>query len=272
MRTEPRHPLLKYFRMFGHKIVSVSGLVAVAFLPLEGGASKLTIVRDGKSDYVIVLPGKGDTARVQRAGNVLRSILAKSTGAELPIVKEPEKTGGKPAFYLGKTESARRAGLPVDKITGWAYLNQVVGKDIYLVGHDGLSPVKGRYPIEYLGTLKAVTAFLESQVGVRFVLPGAYGTHIPRHRTLTIDANMKVLWQPVFDYVIGRAPRDRPYGVALNLFGGTDVLYSYGGHSYYAAVPAERYGKTHKEYFALIGGVRTPRGNHLCISNPDSRG
>ena len=50
-----------------------------------------------------------------------------------------------------------------------------------------------------------------------------------------------------------------------------------GGHTYYAAVSQQKYGKTHPEYYALIGGERknaewtreSPYGHHLCSSNPD---
>ncbi|MDP6354740.1 MAG: DUF4838 domain-containing protein, partial [Planctomycetota bacterium] len=67
--------------------------------------------------------------------------------------------------------------------------------------------------------------------------------------------------------------RNRSHNPRQGLCSGEQFLWavsgglSYGGHSYYDAVPAKEYGKTKPEYFALIGGLRTPTGNHLCITN-----
>jgi len=231
--------------------------------------ARLTIAAAGESRYAIVVPDDADPGRIAQAADLLRKTIAEAAGAELPVVKESALAPGTPAFYLGKSRAARRAGLPLDKVKGWAYLNQAVGNDVFLVGQDGEAGVKDRKDIEFLGALKAVIGFLEDQVGVRFFLPGAHGTYVPRAEQLTVDAAMEKFWAPRFDYVIGRAPRDRVLAVALNLFGRTPVLCTYGGHSYYKAIPAKKYGKTNPDYFALIGGVRTPRGNHLCVANAE---
>jgi len=259
------------------------GLGAVAWLLSCAGAAeaaaagRLTVVAEGKSRYAIVVPDDADQGRIAQAAQLLQTVIAQAAGARLPIVKESALQRGTPAFFLGKSQAARTAGLPVDKVKGWAYLNQVSGHDIFLVGEDlaaGMKTRHGELDLEYLGTLKAVTAFLEDQVGVRFFMPGEYGRYIPKLERLTVDAGMKVSWAPPFDYVIGRAPQGRaPYArvcaVALNLFRFSPLVLTYGGHSYSEAVPATVYAKTHPEYFALIGGVRTSRRNHLCISNPD---
>jgi len=251
------------------------GLGALAWLLLWTGAAaaaeaaRVTVVAEGRSRYAIVVPDEADQGRIAQAAQLLQTVIAQATGATLPVVKESALQKGTPALYLGKSQAARRAALPVDKVNGWAYLNQVVGKDIFLVGEDGAAGILATRNIEHLGTLKAVTAFLEDQVGVRFLLPGKYGTYVPKRERLTVDPAMKVFWEPRFEFVIGRSPRDRVHAVAMNLFGRTPVLFSYGGHSYYTAVPANVYGKTNPEYFALVGGVRASRGPHLCISNLD---
>ncbi|HRU05171.1 MAG TPA: DUF4838 domain-containing protein, partial [Candidatus Brocadiia bacterium] len=139
------------------------------------------------------------------------------------------------------------------------------------VGQDGEAGIADRKDIEYLGTLKAVTAFLEQQVGVRFLMPGKHGVYVPKHDMLSVDADMSVFWEPKMAFVTGRAPKDRVVAVAGNYFGRTPVVYSYGGHSYYSAVPAKTYGASHPEYFALVGAQRTSKGNHLCIANPEVR-
>ena len=248
-------------------------LVSVALATASAAGETIEIAARGKSPYAIVVPDQADQKRVLPAAELLQEVVQKAAGAKLPIVKESELRQGTPAIYLGKSRAARKARLPVDEVQGWAYLNRTVGRDIFLVGDDGLYAVKSRRPVEHLGTLKAVTTFLEEQVGVRFVMPGEKGLCVPRLDRIDVDARMNASWKPRFDFVTGanttlRGMRDKAYAAANNLFGSNPVMRSYGAHSYYTAVPAKVHGKTHPEYFALLGGVRTPKGNHLCISNP----
>lgn len=267
--------------------------LVAAFLSFAGAdsarAEEMEVVANGKSGYVIVVAEDNvDKAKMTQAAGLLRSLIAEATGVELPVVKESEAPAGKPAIYLGKSQVARRRGLPVDEIKGWGFLNRAVGRDIFLVGENraGWGQVGGFSG--YAGTLKAVTAFLESQAGVRFVLPGRMGTHVPKLERLTVDAKMNVSWSPLFQFVIGRRvspPNGQteysPYAVANNFFGryanDTEVFKSYGSHSYPAVVPQEKYSKAHPEYFALLKtkdavGRNPMSKNHLCISNPHVHG
>lgn len=234
-----------------------------------GQPPEVCLVEDGASAYRIVVPDDADQERIARAATLLQTTIARATGVTLPVVRESALAAGEPALYLGKSQAARRAGLPVDEVHGWSCLVQVVGRDLFLVGEDAQDPVQARYVIEHLGTLKAVVLFLEQQVGVRFLMPGELGTYVPHLSRLAVPSDLKLSWRPVFDYVTGGSPRDPIVNVAYNMPRGNPVLYSYGGHSYYDAVPEKVYGETHPEYFALVGGKRTPAGNHLCISNPE---
>jgi len=252
-------------------------------------AEELEVVAHGKSNYVIAVAEDGvDKGKITQAADLLRSLIAEATGVELPVVRESEASAGKPAIYLGKSQAARRRGLQIDEIRGWGYLNCVAGRDIFLVGEDraGWGQVGGFSG--YAGTLKAVTAFLESQAGIRFVLPGRMGVQVPKLERLTVDAKMNVSWSPRFQFVIGRRvspPNGQteysPYAIANNFSGryanDTEVFKSYGSHSYPAVVPQEKYLQTHPEYFALLkikdAGERNPMSkNHLCISNPKVHG
>ena len=230
--------------------------------------AQITLVADGKSPYVIAVADAADP-RLAQASALLQSGLQRATGVKLPVIAEAAVAAGSPAFYLGKGQAAQRAGLPLQKLTGWACLIQAVGQDIYLVGDDAQDPVEAAYVVEHSGTLKAVVTFLEDQVGMRFLMPGEHGIYVPKLDRLAVSADLKTFWRPVFDYVMGGSPRDPLVNVAYNMPRGNAVIFSYGGHSYYSAVPEKEYGQTHPEYFALIGGVRTPAGNHLCVSNSE---
>ena len=254
------------------RVVSLCCTAALAAVPVAAEVPRLEIIAQGKSAYVIAIPDDAGATSVNAAAKLLQSKLFEATGVTLAISRESQVAAGSPAIYLGKSQAARRAGLPLEALHGWACLDRVVGRDVFLAGEDGAAAASGKAGMEPQGTTKAVTRFLEEQAGVRFVLPGERGTHVPKLERLAIDAAMDRSWTPVFDYVIGRTSTDRAYAVANNFFGQTALLRSYGGHSYYSAVPAKDYAEKHPEYFALIGGVRDARGNHLCISNPEVQG
>ncbi|MHC4873540.1 MAG: DUF4838 domain-containing protein [Planctomycetota bacterium] len=245
-------------------------------------ADQISIVADGKSDYVIALAEKGvDETRIKKAAQFLQETIKKSTGAVLPIMGE-SKAKGKPAIYLGWSEMAKKAEIDVKKYTDWSYLNRTVGKNIFLVGQDRETKIKpgNRQPVTGVyGSFKAVTAFLDDQMGVKFLMPGDYGTFVPKAKDFKVDSAMNKSWKPLFKYLSGRMsnyyPRNRnhlgntAFGFATHMFGPSEFMYTYGGHSYYTAVPKDKYEKTNPEYFAEKDGVRSSKGNHLCISNAE---
>jgi hypothetical protein len=233
-------------------------------------STPINLIDHGKSTYSIVIPSATTDTRQNRtlnlAANLLQSTLQKSTGAQLPIVSEENWKAATPAIYLGKTIAAQKAGLPLDKITEWTTLNVARNQNVFLVGNDATSAITGS-TFEYQGTLRAVTLFLES-IGVRFLMPGqTYGTFVPTLDGVAVPGDLNDRQTPYLTYFTGRVPHDDVYAAANN-FLMSDVYKSFGGHSYYTAVPAAEYAKTHPEYFILKNGVRSSAGNHLTISNP----
>jgi len=271
-------------------------LITLLFYPVldSVGAEKITVVADGKSDYVIAVAENGGNAKkTMQAALLLQKLTAEATGVSLPIMAESKVKEGTSAIYLGKSKAATKAGIDVKAVKGWSYQHRAADGNIYLIGEDltgkdikRWAKGKKRWVTDKqggsAGTLKAVTAFLERFVGVRFVFPGPLGIHVPKVKKVTVPSNLNVSWSPPFQYIVGRAVRPKsggklftpysPYGIALNYFGrngqDTMVLKHYGSHSYPAVVPTKKYFKSNPEYFALIGGKRTGRGNHLCVSNP----
>ncbi len=248
--------------------IFLSSILLIASTLRGADARELVVVDKGESPYVIAVAAKADADRIAEAALLLQETVAAATGVELPVVNEAAVASGTPAIYLGKSDAARRAGLPVDDIRGFAALNRTVGQDIFLIGEDGSGTALYGLTAQFRGELKSVTTFLEQQVGVRFLLPGAFGRQIPKRDRLTVSAALDVTASSPFAYITGRSGRDPAYDAANNYFGNR-LVRSYGGHSYYDAVPTREYGKSHPQYFALIGGVRTPKDNHLCITNPE---
>jgi len=241
---------------------------------------EIILATNGASDYVIVVPDGDDPRdRVKKAADLLQTILEEAAGCKLPVCKEAEAPVDKPHIYLGKTKAAMGAGVPVDKLKEWNFCKRVAGKDLFLAGLDASANITNRDDKEYLGTFKAVTSFLEDEVGVRFLLPGTNGLYVPKLPELAVDAGLNVVATPKIPYCYGRfyggsggwrVLSEQRINIANNQL--DMVFYAcYGGHSYYSAVPVKKYAETHPEYFALIGGKRSPgeKCEHLCISNPE---
>ena len=256
------------------RILTISGFFALAILSLN--ARELQLVSNGKSDYQIVVPAKSPNKSLERFSAIsvklLQNCLKESTGAVLPIIKENNREKSKPAIFLGDTEFAKRNGVDAGKLKGWTYIEKVVGKNIILAGCDRpvVPGVKSRAPSKYvLGTLKATTSFLKSELGVRFLLPGPNGIEIPKINSITVSDDMNIKKTPYLNLNTGRSS-EPVYDVANNYFH-VNAFKTHGGHSFYNAVPKSEYAKTHPEYFALLAGKRNPAANHLCISNPEVR-
>ena len=260
----------------------------------------LTITSGGTSEYVIVVPDEetnivqqtsdhlqynpsmwwphGPPSGVKQAANLLQSVLAEAAGCKLPVFKEAEAPGNKPHIYLGRTRTAKESGVPVETFKEWTFCKRAVGENLFLAGLDApppswvLNDPSANVDVKWYGTrgtLKAVISFLEDEVGVRFLLPGTNGIYVPKLVEIKVDAELNVTAAPEFLYCGARAFFD-VYDIANNYFPIVYFYNSYGGHSYYSAVPVDKYAKTHPEYFALLDGNRDPnQDNHLCISNPD---
>lgn len=246
-------------------------------------AAELTIIADGRSDYMIAYAADADQSKITEAAELLRDLLARSTGVELPIYAESDAPADAPTIYLGRTQAARQRGLPVDEVKEWSYLMRVVGDDLFLVGEDR-APRPGE-PQQgfsgYAGTYKAVTTFLERVAGVRFVLPGRLGIQVPERQRIAVAADLDHSWSPLFDYVVGRRVVSYsgqheydPYAIANNYFGrfsnDTHVVWTGGSHTWGDFVPRSHYIDSHPEYFGLFKGKRDPhKRNILCLSNPE---
>ena len=257
-------------------------------------AADLVLLRDGKSDYQIVVPDTLATPALTEGLNQTARLLQtafKANGAEVKVVPESQRDAAKPALFLGDTAFARAQGVEVAKLKGWSYVHRVVGRDVLIAGREQPAPGAAKSPRrgdwDRLGTTKGVTDFLRQYFGVRFLYP-ELGPHEPVKNAARIDllaspafeflptptvavpADLHVQKTSVFDSWTGFPPRGSFYDLANNRFPRVDD--AFGGHTYERAVPPEKYFKTHPEYYALLGGQRmNPSGANAqyCISNPE---
>ena len=140
-------------------------LIITAVIFFSCSDKQLFIVKDGKSDYSIVIPENADSLTL-KAANELQKYIKTSTGALLPVttVNDPEYVGKKILVGIKPEENIKT--LP-DEI--W-HVNKA--KLLFIGGGNGKS------------TLYSVYSFLEKYAGVRFLTPEA--EIVPENKDLII--------------------------------------------------------------------------------------
>ena len=209
------------------------------------------------------------------AAEEVRDDINEATGLKLKAL--PASKAKHPAIYIG-AEFAKSAGFDLSDLKWYDNAIAERGGSIYLFGNDRAGrkpdPVEFRWGIGWfrciLPSVKAATRFLETAVGVRFLMPGKVGTEIPERKEVSLaDGNVSTE-RPSLIYSNGRSGYDGMIFRIANGIWGMGAFHTYGGHTYVEACPAGKYFKSHPEYFALRNGKRIySRFNELCISNPD---
>ena len=255
------------------KRMLLAGTALLAAACAVCGAADIEIAKDGKSDYQIVVPENGKDKNIDgfinASARLFQNCIIEAAGVSLPIIKESGYDKTKPAVFIGDTAFARANGVDTVNMQNWAYVNKAAGRNIILAGADrpNLPNQKDSSFTSYiLGTVKAVTLFLQDNAGVKFLLPGANGIESARQSVISCPADLNINKKPLILFNTGR-PTELFYDIANNYYS-CNGFKLYGGHSYYSAVPKDVYGKRNPEFFALLGNKRNPASNHLCISNP----
>ncbi|HZT41118.1 MAG TPA: DUF4838 domain-containing protein [Chthonomonadaceae bacterium] len=216
---------------------------------------EITLVKNGRSDYAIVIPPDAPPA-IQHGAQELQRFLKQMSGAELPILTEDEAVGAgdhvirieqDPA--LGEEELRIRTEPPRLILSGG-------GKR---------------------GALYACYALLEDVLGCRWYT--ARISKIPKSRTIALGP-LDIHQKPAFEY---REPYyteslDRDWAVRNRTNGslqhldesvGGRVAYGKFVHTFNDLVPPDVYFDKHPEYFSLINGKRMKGYYQLCLTNPD---
>ena len=130
------------------------------------------------------------------------------------------------------------------------------------------------------GLLYGVYAFLEEELGIRFLEPAV--THVPRRSEIRLP-ELDKSGAPVMEY---REPslwelRDPDFAARRRVNGllRREDIPKYGGgvgyaegffvHTFTKLLPPDIYFNDHPEYYAEIGGQRIREKTQLCLSNPD---
>ncbi|NOY61128.1 MAG: DUF4838 domain-containing protein [Calditrichaeota bacterium] len=228
---------------------------------------KILLVREGQSDYVIVISDNASPSE-KYAAKELQKTIEKTSDNKMPIVSVTNAPNTK-RIFIGQSSltDSLLSKTYTDNMSGEEFFIRTVGRDLLIVG--------GRKR----GTMYGVFTFLEDYLGCRWYTADVI--KIPQKTTLSIPS-INVRQKPAFEY---RMPfyteafdrtwathnKVNGYGADLPPEVGGKVKYAKGyfGHTFYTLVPPEKYFKKHPEYFSLVRGKRVKDRGQLCLTNPD---
>jgi hypothetical protein len=245
-------------------------VVVVALAVLAGSAcavrcGQLVLAQDGRTNYQIVTHDRA-TAPQRHAAQELASFLKQISGADFPVVRQADWSGG-PAIFVGPSVAARQVapGLYVGDLGHDGFVIRTSPPHLILAGG------------EPRGTLYAVYTFLEDHLGCRWWTSTA--STIPRHTTIKLgpinDRQVPMLEyrEPFFaDAFDGDwAVRNKANGASARLDEARGGKITYQGfvHTFASLVPPGEYFAQHPEWFAFTGGKRSDGYVQLCLTNEE---
>jgi len=210
-------------------------LIAMAVLAQQG----VEIVRDGEPLATIVLADEAP-AQVAEAAEMLASYVEQSSGALLPVANEAPADAV--SIHIGHTARAEAAGINQSDLDGDGF--DIVFPDSSTIIIPGAGP---------WGTEFGVCEFLARYVGVRWVMPGPDGTHVPVRDTIAVPRE-PVRSEPVFfsrkmSVLRGRAQTE---WARRNRMHGRVQFH----HNLRDLSDWETYPDTHPEFSPIINGKR----------------
>ena len=247
---------------------------------VTGKKPVLTMVKDGKVNFEIVVPADAAPS-VKFAGNEAAELLGKAFGTKLKVLK---KASGKcPAIILGSPEYAAKLGIDVNQLDRDGFVIRTFPGGVLIAGHDDPQKTERELLADH-ATIFGTYDFLERFAGMKFYLPGDYGTIIPKMKNWTLP-EIDIYERPDFlqrDYSdYSGKPGSELAGKARltnNLRNRRQTRMPYRCHSLQRMAYGNRFGSSHPEYFALqsngkrcIDNEYTARGHsdgsHFCYSS-----
>ncbi len=254
-------------------LASFMTLTTLAFAGCSGGDSSLTtstvrglhertvsetnvdLVKNGKSDYAIVIGAEEENDSVLFAVDELIQNFFRATGISLEVMTDAEVSYTETSKFLsiGNNELVKQAGVTYDQseLGPAGYVVQTKGNSVFMVGATGD------------GSLYAVYGWLTEQFDYEYYSIGEIAIEQDLFNEKLLNVNLKE--KPDFDYrlsnfgeawfdttVAYRARVNSPNNVWVN-FNGVDY------HTSFNIVPPEIYKEDHPEWYARSG-------EQLCFS------
>lgn len=234
-----------------------------AFLPLLGTAllasacsSGIELADNGRSDYRIVIAADADSltqltaARFQRYFNQISQ-------ATLPIVTDAEAATPKEIVFGPTNRAAAGDTVTLDHLGADGFVIYTQGPTLHIAGRTSRGTMNGMYSLldDYFGCRK-----YSAKVEV-----------IPQQETVTLPEQIYDRQVPIITFrdTHYRGTNDQGYvdwhKLSHDSVGGKPDWGSW-VHTFGVLLPADKYFKTHPEYFALVNGKRAT--TQPCLSNP----
>lgn len=209
----------------------------------------IELVKNGKTNYVIVLPINADEME-GKAAEELKKYLSKISNADFVIAHE----GQQPiefGIWIGATSQMKDVILAKEEILIKNNAGQLI-----LSGGDSKS------------TLNCVYTFLENYLGCRFYSPEV--EKIPKLESISIEVGLNYKYQPPITTRTVHARLFYDNEEFANKRKVTDEAFpnyvpTARVHTFHHFVPKEKYYDDHPEYYALRNGKRIP--TQLCLTN-----
>ena len=221
-----------------------------------GKKPALEMVKDGKVNFEIVVPSDAAPS-AKFAGKEAAALLGKAFGTELKVLKTP--SGKCPAIILGSPEYAGKLGVDVNALDRDGFVIKTFPGGVLVFGRD--TPKKSeKVLLADHATIFGTYDFLERFAGMRFYLPGNYGTVIPKMKEWNLPA-IDIYDRPDFyqrqytDWTVKFKKTGTEWGKdslfltrLRNRYQTRDIYHC---HALRELNYGTRFGKTHPEYFAL---------------------
>jgi hypothetical protein len=238
--------------------IILPGLILVAILlHCCSEEDRLLLLKNGKSDYVIVVAEQADSMSLL-AVSEMQKYLEQIGGVRLNIVSDAVPVAAH-EIAIGQNQRFAGAGLS-DQLAG-------MNEDGFLIltREEKLFIAGGKDK----GTLYGVYTFLEEYLGCRKY--SAEVTYVPKRKHVSVGQIMK-REDPAFDYRELHFPdpinsEEYRNWHRLDNKKGKDEWGMF-VHTFQTLVPPNKYFKDHPEYFSFLNVQRIPDGQ-LCLSNPD---
>lgn len=229
-------------------ICAFSTLFSYPSFATDAPSKSIRIVENGKSQTIILISEHASQA-VLNVAKLLSEYLQQSTNVRIPIYADNTiSLKQNITIHVGANAYVKELPLPFDKLDDDGFvLSFPDEKNIVIVG-----------PTDW-GTEFGVYEFLERYVGVRWLLPGSDGEHVPEHSTLDIPIQ-EVQQEPAFfsrllssqDLWSGKRDNDLARWAYRNRMHGRVKFH----HNLLRLFPPEKYTTTHPEFFPIVKGKR----------------
>ncbi|TMV48445.1 DUF4838 domain-containing protein [Paenibacillus mesophilus] len=224
----------------------LNAAVKEAIAILDGSAH--VIVRNGQANAIVVIKDNADKT-TEVGAKTLIEYIKKSTGVELQLMTASElvRSGsGKTGVVLIDVGGVDGQSEMLSQMDSQGFIIQSQGERILIAG-----------PTIW-GTLNGVYGFLETYVGVRWLIPGPDGEDVPQKTNLIVP-RAEVREEPAFAFRQlspfggdpGQAAGNQPTNVwaqrnrLQGLYNGTVSFH----HNLHSLFPPEKYAVTHPEFY-----------------------